>query len=100
MATLYITEYTDSMRNTLPAATEPENTSQTVAIGGSSTQSSALQGNTKTIRLHTDAICSILVGTNPTAATTNKRMTAGQTEYFSIAEGSQGKLKVAVISNT
>lgn len=88
------------MRNTLPAATEPENNSQTVAISGSSTQSSALKNNTKSIRLHTDSICSVLVGANPTATTGNRRMTAGQTEYFNIAEGQQGLLKVAVISNS
>lgn len=98
MAVLYITEYSTlpfSGGHPLNMVQEPGYTDQTVAIG-SSTQSSAFGGNTRIVRLHTDAICSVLFGTNPTALTTSKRLAANQTEYFSVVPGQ----KVAVVSNT
>lgn len=101
MSTLYITEYADVrlLSGAVPAATEPEIGTQTVSIGAS-TQSNTLKSNTRLVRLHTDAICSVVFGINPTATTANRRMSAGQTEYFTISDGSLGSLKVAVISNT
>jgi hypothetical protein len=99
MATLYITEFTESalgqVPGHLPMGALP-GTSQTVAISGTSAQSSAFGSQTRAIRVHTDAICSILVGANPTATTSNARMAADQTEYFSVQPGE----KIAVISNT
>lgn len=90
MAVLYITEYLG------PTAVDPPLAEQTVAIGGTSAQSSAFNANTRYIRIHTDAICSVLVGSNPTATATKKRMAAGQTEYVAVA----GAHKIAVITNT
>lgn len=84
--------------NPLNDPQEPELNTQTVAIGASSTQSSALKNNTQMVRVHTDSICSVLFGNNPTATTSNRRMVAGQTEYFRIPVDSS--LKVAVITNT
>lgn len=101
MSTLYITEYADlgtHTMNPLNDPQEPELNTQTVAIGASSTQSSALKNNTQMVRVHTDSICSVLFGNNPTATTSNRRMVAGQTEYFRIPVDSS--LKVAVITNT
>lgn len=97
MATLYITEYQkiSGSGQGFQAPLEPEVLSQTVAISGSSAQSTAFKKNTYLIRVHTDAICSVLVGTNPSATTTNKRFVAGQTEYFAVTPG----LVLAVISN-
>jgi hypothetical protein len=46
--------------------------------------------------LHTDAICSIAFGPNPTAAATNMRMAANETRQFLVNVGD----KVAVITNT
>lgn len=111
MATLYITEYSGTgfvTSNNGPykvqaqAPQEPEITSQTVAISGSPTQSAAFTNNpgqqnqqTYLIRVHTDAICSILIGANPTASSSNRRLAAGQTEYFSVTPGH----KLSVVSN-
>lgn len=101
MATLYVTEYADSaqtVRGAAQIAQSPALAGQTVAIGGSSTQSAAFNALTTFIRVHTDAICSIAISTNPTATTTAKRMAADQTEYFGVPVGQS--YKIAVISNT
>lgn len=100
MAVLYITEYASvgQINGSIPLAAEPANTSQTVAISGSSAASSAFAGTTAVIRIHTDAICSITLGTAPTATTSKPRMAANQTEYFTVPVGAA--YKVAVISNT
>lgn len=101
MATLYIAEFTaigGTGNFPIAGAQQPPGAEQTVAIGGASLQSNALNAKTTLIRVHTDAICSIKVGTNPTATVTAARMAANQTEYFSIPEGAA--YKVAVISNT
>jgi len=104
MATLYVTEF-DSVAsvNTLrgsrgvegQAPLAPAIAEQTVAIAGSTTQSSAFNKNTTLIRVHTDSICSVDIGANPTATTSKMRMAAGQTEFFGVTPGH----KIAVISN-
>lgn len=100
MATLYISEYANlgwSNSSTQPQVVfEPPLAEQTIAISGSSTQSSAFNANTRVIRVHPDVICSVLVGTNPTALATSKRMPADNIEYFSVTPGA----KIAVITNT
>ena len=100
MAILYISEFNaqahDGENNIAPIARLPSNVDQTVAIGGSTTASSAFASNTNFIRVHTDSICSIAVGITPTATTSNLRLAAGQTEYFAVSPG----LKIAVIANT
>lgn len=99
MATLYVSEYSQAGTagpGMLPVAAEPGATTQTVAIGGTSAQSSAFGTTTRFVRVHTDAICSIAFGSNPTATTAKLRMAANQTEYFAVRAGD----KVAVISNT
>ena len=100
MATLYIAEYermgVSSRGIAVPVALGPPLAEQTVAIAGASAQSSAFNASTKFIRVHTDAICSVLVGSNPTAAATNQRMAADATEYFGVSSGD----KIAVITNT
>lgn len=69
---------------------------QTVSIGGTSTQSNAFNDSTRYVRVHTDAICSIAFGPDPTATANSARLAAGQTECFSVAPGH----KIAVISNS
>lgn len=78
---------------------------QTIAITGSSAQSSAFNKSTKIIRVETDSICAISIGPNPTAATasgtgtatgTGGRMVAGDKEYFGVNPGD----KIAVIATT
>ncbi len=101
MATLYVTEFNaigGGGNFPVAGAFWPAVAQQTVAIGGSSTQSNAFNANTTVIRVHTDAICSINIGTNPTATATTARMAAGQTEYFSVPRG--GAYKIAVITNS
>lgn len=99
-ATVYIEEFANqpAPQSTVlwQAAKAPGITKQTVAIGGSSTQSAAFTSSTTLIRVHTDAICSIEIGgTNPTATVTSMRFAANQTEYFVVNPGA----KLAVITN-
>jgi hypothetical protein len=107
VATLYVEEYagvaaansaSGSALVTAQAPAEPQLVSQTVVIGVSSTQSNAFNAKTVLVRIHTDSICSINFGTNPTAAATNKRLAANQTEYFGVPLGQS--YIVAVITNT
>lgn len=99
MATLYITEHVGirEQGGVVQAAQRPGLRQQTVAIGGSSTQCAlAFKDDTRLLRVHTDAICSISIGTNPTATVTDSRMAANTTEYFSVRAGD----KIAVIANS
>ncbi len=99
MAKVYITEHTKPsvfQGGLLPVAKMAPLTTQTVAIGGASTQSSAFNAKTFMVAVHTDAICSIEFGSNPTATSNSRRMAANTTEYFEVTPGD----KVAVITNT
>lgn len=101
MATLYITEFNfmGQAPNSAPQmAQEPPLAEQTVAIGVSSTPSSNFQTGTRFVRIHTDSICSIAFGTNPTATALKARLAANQTEYYGVPEG--GSYKIAVITNS
>lgn len=102
MATLYIAELSNTgVSNTtanLQIAAMPPIAEQTVAIAAGSAQSNAFNGQTKYVRLHTDSICSVAFGANPTATATNARLAAGTTEYFAIPQNQS--FKVAVITNT
>ena len=98
MAVLYITEY-DRVAVAAGAGmamgAEPAKASQTVAIGGSTTPSAAFGAATAYIRVHSDVICSIAIGTAPIATATTARLAANQTEYFAVRSGD----KIAVITN-
>ena len=100
MAKVYISEYvTAPVGNNgqmLAAGAEPSTTVQTVAIGGASVQSAAFGTNTKFIRVHTDAICSFAVGSNPTATANSARLAANSTEYFGVTPGQI----IAIITNS
>src|SRR5262249_4488221 len=102
MPTLYIAEYAAvaQFQNGDPVLMPVEEplVEQTVAIGGVSAQSGTFNAKTRFVRLHTDAICSILFGTNPTATATKQRMAAGQTEFKAVPPSQS--YKVAVITNT
>jgi hypothetical protein len=99
MATLYIAEYA-ALAGTgnypVQSPFTPPIAEQTVAIGASSAQSAAFNKNTNFVRLHTDAICSVAFGANPTATTSNARLAANQTEFFGVVPGQL----VATITNT
>lgn len=97
MAKLYVTEYAGVGQNNQPVAQTPPIVEQTpVVIGAGSLQSAAFDAATTVVRIHTDAICSIAFGTNPTATANSQRLPADTTEYFSVKFGH----KVAVITNT
>lgn len=102
MAILYVTEYSDegqTVRGMAPvAAVNATTVDQTPVTFGATTQSAAFASTTVLVRIHTNSICSIAFGTNPTATTSNKRMAADQTEYFSVPVGQS--YKVAAIINT
>jgi len=70
--------------------------SQEVAIGATSTQSSAVGPNTSIVRLVSDADCYVAIGSNPTAAAGGCLLSAGLTEYFACDGGD----KVAVIQKS
>lgn len=97
MATLYITEFADvnaTMGTLIPK--QPPNAEQTVAIGGTTTSSSAFAQNTQYVTLSPDAICSISIAATPTATAAKMRMIAGEKITFQVPQGA----KVAVITNT
>lgn len=99
MSTVYISEYASSHSDTngvIQIGEEPAIAEQSVAITGGSVQSNPFNSATNFVRVHTDSVCSILFGTNPTAVVTAKRMAANTTEYF----GTQGGQMLAVISNS
>lgn len=100
MATLYISEFKgmaiSELGHQVSAPMSPPVTEQKVAIAGVSAQSSALSSNTRYVMVHTDAICSLAFGSDPTAVTTAHRMGANETRFYGVVPGS----KIAVISNT
>lgn len=100
MSTLYISEYSDIAHSpgVVAVGQEPA-TDQVVTFTGTAGASSAFQKNTTIVRIHTDGICSIKFGTAPTAvANTNKRLIAGQTEYFAVPYNSA--YKVSAVTST
>lgn len=103
MAVLYIAEFTDLpvfQGNSVPAPRMPPVAEQTVAIGAE-TDSAAFNAKTRVIRVHADAICSIVIGTgNPAATTSNMRLAANSTEYFSVRPDLDSGLKLSVVTNT
>lgn len=102
MAKLYVTEYQDLPRDAkgiaIVAGNEEDGggVDQVVDFTAGATQSAAFAADTKFVRLHTDAICSLAFGANPTATTSKKRMAANTTEYY----GVRGGQKVSAIVNT
>ena len=100
MATLYISEFraTGPDRNGFlrPVMRLPPIAERTVSISGTSAKSAALNADTAFVRIISDSVCSILVGTDPTATTSLMRLSADSAEYFEVVRGA----KIAVISNT
>lgn len=86
MATVYITEYIN-IDGTRQTGTEPPLAEQTVSITSGSVQSNPFNAQTSVIRVHTDAICSVLIGKNPTVTAASGRMAANQTEYRGVFPG-------------
>lgn len=100
MSTLYIKEH-----EVMPIGVsgnpqiwpEPTGTEQTpVTVSGVSAQSAAFNAKTKFITFTCDGIMSYLIGSNPTAATTNFRVSADQVITVAVTPGH----KMAAITNT
>jgi len=101
MALLYISEFNTlggGARFPVQGAQQTPVATQQVNFGGGATASNTFNDLTNFVRLHTDSICSIKFGTAPVASTSDARMAANQTEYYSVAPGS--KLKVSAVINT
>lgn len=96
MATLYVTEYGSTGAQRTQIAQSPKVAQNNVAISGSTTQSAAFKPSTTIIEVHTDVVCSIEIGENPTATTASARMAADETRYYGVKDGD----KIAVITNT
>jgi len=98
-ATLYLSEFVNgvsSVGSTLPQIyPQPSITDQTVALSASSAQSAAFGSSTRAILAVCDEGCSVLVGTNPTATTSNYLLFQGQAAEFAVAPGQ----KIAVVAN-
>jgi hypothetical protein len=90
MATLYVTEYGTIAG--LPATAngqvplEPPIADYTVSIPGTSPP---FQPGTRMVRLHCDAVCSLLIGPggSTNATTSNGRFAVNQTEFRGVPEG-------------
>jgi hypothetical protein len=96
---MYITEYADSgqVQNGQPVPQELGTDQAPVSFTATAGQSATLKNNTRMVRVAVDSIASILFGTNPTAvANTNRRMGAGQTEYFLVPPSSGYKISAVV----
>lgn len=97
---LFLTEYaslaSDIGSSGIAAPLEPAIVDQSVAVSGSSTQSSAFNARTSFVMVHAQEACCVQWGTNPTAVTTKQRMAAGETRFVGIPAGKS--FKVAVIA--
>jgi type IV secretory pathway TrbL component len=103
MALLYIAEYEDIPSAYASAAMQvvrdpPSHEQVPLAIGVSSVPSLPFGSRTRIVRLHCDAVCSILIGPSgsTTATANNQRMAANQTEYKLVVPG----YIVSVITNS
>jgi hypothetical protein len=97
MATLYIAELSDLAKaNTggpIQIAQMPPAVEQAIAFGA---VSNAFSVNTRFLRLCADSACSIAIGANPTATTTNWRLAPNSVEYIGVTPGQ----KISVTSNS
>lgn len=102
MAILYITQY-DKLASqeygpSVQVGLEPSLGDSTVAIGSSSEQSGQLNPKTRFVMVHTDAICHVAFGGNPTATTGNRRLPADATIFYGVDPTKD--LQLAVITGT
>ena len=98
MASLYITEFQASGNAEsgaqLQVGVQPAVAMQKLTFT-TSTQSAEFDERTRFVRLHTDAGCHIVFGTDPTATTNHMPLLADSTEYFGVV---MSGLKLAVIA--
>ncbi len=96
--TVYITEFAGIQIGPQGAqvqiALEPPLANQTVTSGGVSAASSAVNAQTRFVRITTDSIICVMSGTAPTATTVMRRMAADTVEYFAVPLGASYKFAV------
>jgi hypothetical protein len=103
MSKLYVAEYatiSQMPNHTGQMPLEPPLIEQVLDFSGGAQTSQAFQPTTRCVRLHCDAVCSLIISrsSNPITATTNNaRWAANQTEYRGVPEG-EG-YQVSVIAN-
>lgn len=96
--TVYLTEYASILVG--PAgvqnqvALEPPLADQTITSSGVSAASSAVNVQTRIVRVTTDSIVCVVSGTAPTATTGKRRMAADTVEYFAVPLGASWKFAV------
>jgi hypothetical protein len=97
MSTAYVTELTALATHitTTQIAQMPPVAEQKITFT-TTTQSAAFNSATRFIRVHPTSICSIAIGSSPTATTSTMRMAADQVEYFGVTAGD----KIAFVDNT
>lgn len=102
MALLYLTEFIGTGRyggasiQSADTGNWVENANSPIVIGNTANQSAPFGTHTTLIRVHADAVCSVVVSSNGTPATiANARWAANQTEYFYVRPGQI----LSVISN-
>ena len=97
MAFLYIWEFSETLvRDGTQVPKTPGIVQQTpVAISQTSAQSAKFNAATSFIYITADEICSVNIGTNPTATTSNFRLAQGAAYMFGVNAGDQ----IAVIAN-
>lgn len=91
MSTLWITELDSVPRGRagepIPVGHLPPVAEQTVTFTTTAAESSAFNSRTSVVRVHSDAACSIAVGSDPTATASNLPMASGAPEYFGVSPG-------------
>ncbi len=100
MATLFISEFAtcaiDARGQPVAAPDYPTTVpDQVVDITVASLQSEPFSGHTRFLQFTTDARCSIVIGANPVATTTNGPVNVGDARFVGVQPGH----RIAVISN-
>jgi hypothetical protein len=104
MSKFFITEYEnvvfDARGEPVLAPEEPALVDQTPIdfSDGLPHPSAVFNSKTRYVMIHTDAICSYLVGANLKATVLNRRMATSETRFFGLKAG--GGLSLSVIANT
>jgi hypothetical protein len=102
MAKLYISEYATISQvpnHTGQMPLEPPLREQVLDFTGSVQTSAPFLSLTRCVRLHCDAVCSLIISRNSspiTATTSNGRWAANQTEFRGVPEGENYQVSVIV----
>lgn len=96
MTKLYVAEFEAGTIGSDGAPKQPALTDYVVDYTAGHAESAAFNGATGMIEIHTDAVCSILIGKAPTATTSHMRMASGETRRYSVQPGD----KISAVTNS